>query len=83
MKPRTIGSRLLIVAAATALTITMAGSAAAKHSGEGGHGGGWGWHGGEGWHGGGGWHGGCKPRRRATVLALELPRHFSGSVLFR
>jgi hypothetical protein len=26
---------------------------------------------------------GCKPRRRARVLALELPRHFSGSVLFR
>jgi hypothetical protein len=59
MKPRTIGSRLLIVTAATALTITMAGSAAAKHGGEGGHGGGWGWHGGEGWHGGGAWHGGA------------------------
>ena len=26
---------------------------------------------------------GFKPRRRARVLALELPRHFSGSVLFR
>jgi hypothetical protein len=58
MKPRTIGARLLIVAAATGLTITMAGSAAAKHGGEGGHGGGWGWHGGEDWRGGGGWHGG-------------------------
>src|SRR5260370_32796495 len=57
MKPRTIGSRLLIIAA-TVLAITIAGSAEAKHGGEGGHGGGWGWHGGEAWHGGEGWHGG-------------------------
>ena len=51
MRPRTIGSRLLIVAA-TALTITIVGHAEAKHGGEGGHGGGWGWHGEGGWHGG-------------------------------
>jgi hypothetical protein len=57
MRSRTIGSRLLIIAAAT-LAIAIAGSAEAKHGGEGGHGGDWGWHGGEGGHGGGGWHGG-------------------------
>src|SRR5580704_5096918 len=45
MRPRTIGPKLLIIAA-TALVITIAGSAEAKHDhGEG-------WHGGEGWRGG-------------------------------
>jgi hypothetical protein len=50
----TIRLKLLIIAA-TALVIVVAGSAEATagHGGEGGHGGG-GWHGG-GWHGGGGW----------------------------
>jgi hypothetical protein len=69
MRPRAIGPKLLIIAA-TALVITIAGSAEAKHDhGEGWHGGeGWrggedrhegrGWHGGEAWHGGWGRHGG-------------------------
>src|SRR5580704_13247113 len=51
MRPRTIGPKLLIIAA-TALAITIAGSAEAEHD-----------HGGEGWDGGDrhegrGWHGG-------------------------
>src|SRR6266568_718277 len=66
MKCQTMGSKLLI-AAATALVIAVAGPAEAKHGGEGGHGGGWhggggghggGWHGGGGWHEAAGWHGG-------------------------
>ena len=38
MKPRTIGSKLLIIAT-TVLAIAIAGSAEAKHGGEGWHGG--------------------------------------------
>ena len=45
MRPRAIGSKLLIIAA-TVLAIAIASSAEAKHGGEG-------WHGSEGWHGGG------------------------------
>jgi hypothetical protein len=66
MRPRTIGPKLLIIAA-TALAITIAGSAEAEHD-----------HGGEGWDGGDrhegrGWHGG-EDRRLGSARQGRLAR---------
>src|SRR3984893_19215092 len=88
MRPRTIGSKLLIIAA-TALVITIAGSAEAEHDhgGEGWDGGdrheGRGWHGGEDRHEGWGWHGGEDRhegwgRHRSEGLAWRRRWHRGG-----